>query len=219
MLVGGSAPIIASGPLPSSGAVIGAFAQYTDGSGKYVEARWTTSDARVIVVADSAFQAIGPGSATLTATAEGMTASETFTVDAGIAGNWSGNYVVDECLANSGSMQELICAQPTPGRQAGSMPVGMSLPISLLIAKSGDALTATARFGELSGTLTGTDRGLNLLTLTGVLTARTTTVTLTYWDGLVRKDVMEGFIGFDVFIAGLPGRAAVTAHFDTVNRR
>jgi hypothetical protein len=35
----------------------------------------------------------------------------------------------------------------------------------------------------------------------------------------VRADSMEGFIGFEVRIAGYPSWAAVTAHFDRVTRR
>ncbi len=219
MIAGAVAPITSSGPFPVTGGVLGAFAQYVDGSSKYVEARWTTSDANVIVVEESAFKAVGRGSATLTAAAEGMTASETFTVEPGIAGNWSGNYVVDNCQASSGTMQELICAPITPGRPAGTMPVGVSAPISLQISKSGTDLTAAAQFGELRGTLTGTDRGVNFLTLRGELSARTITVTLVHWDAQVRTDVMDGFIGFEVRIAGVPGLAALTAHFETLNRR
>ena len=219
MIVGAAAPITSSGPFPATGGVLGAFAQYMDGSGKYVEARWTTSDAGVIVVADGAFRAMGRGTATITAAAEGMTASETFTVEPGIAGNWSGNYIVDNCQANTGTMHELICAPLTPGRPAGSMPVGVTAPFSLQISKSGSDLTAAAQFGELRGTLTGTDRGLNFLTLKGDLSARTITVTLVHWDAQVKTDVMEGFIGFEVRIAGVTGMAGLTAHLDGVGRR
>lgn len=218
MLAGGTAQITTSGPLPSTGAVLGAFVEYTDGSGEYVDAAWTSSDPSVLVVSGSTMRAIGRGTATLTAAAKGHTASETFRVEPGIPGTWAGTYVVDQCAAGSASMHELICSA-LPGRQPGVLPVGAAAPISFQVRQTGTDLTATAAFGEIRGTLTGSDRGQNFLTLKGDLTFDRTTITVVYWDALVRTDVMEGFIGFEVRIAGIPSFAQVTGHFVDVTRR
>jgi hypothetical protein len=218
MLAGESAPITSSGPLTDTGPVLGAFAQYRDGSGKYVPATWTSSDANVIRVDGTSFMAIGRGTVTITASAEGRTARETFLVEPRSEGNWSGTFVVDRCLANSGSMAELICMSPDQGRAPGLFPIGAAPPLTLQIARAGTELTAVAQFGDLRGTLTGIDRGSNLFTLKGDLTANRTTIAVGYWDALVRTDAMEGFISFEVRVEGVPGLAVVDAHLDKVTR-
>jgi hypothetical protein len=113
----------------------------------------------------------------------------------------------------------LICQAPDQGRAPGVLPIGAAPPLHLQITKSGKDLTAVAQFGELRGTLTGTDRGSNFLTFKGDLTVNRTTITLVYWDARVRTDAMEGSIAFEVRIAGVPSFAAVTAHLDKVTRR
>lgn len=218
IIAGKTAHITTSGPLPATGAILGAFAEYTDGTGKYVEANWTSSDPTILVASSTSLQAMRRGTATLTATAEGHTASETFTVEPGIPGTWTGTYVVDQCSAGSGSLQELIC-NATPGRQQGTLKVGAVAPITFQITQSGTDLSATAAFGEVRGTLTGSDRGQNYLTLKGDLTFNATTISLVHWDANVRTDVMDAFIGFEVRVAGLPSHANVTGHFVDVMRR
>ena len=217
MTAGGTVDITSSGPFSSSTPVLGAFAQYSDGSGKYIEATWTTSDPNVVVVSDAVLRAIGRGTATLTATAQGQTASESFTVEPNVAGTWTGTYVIDTCDAGSGSMFEAVCG--TPGRARGMFPVGTALPVTFQLAKSGNNLTAVTAFGDLRGTITGTDRGANFVTLLGNLTGNRTTLTLVHWDSRAQIDLMEGFIGYEVRIDGVPNHAAVTAHFDNLTRR
>jgi hypothetical protein len=218
IIAGKTADITTSGPFPTTGATLGAFAEYTDGSGKYVEANWTSSDSTILVASSTTLRAMRRGTATLTATAEGHTASETFTVEPGIAGTWSGTYVVDQCAAGSGSLHELIC-NSTPGRQQGILRVGAVAPISFQITQSGPDLSATTALGDVRGTLTGIDRGQNYLTLKGDLAFNATTITFVFWDGNVKTDVMEAFIGFEVRVAGLPSHANVTGHFVDVTRR
>jgi hypothetical protein len=216
LIAGQTAEITTSGPMPSGGA-LGAYAQYTDGSGKYVEANWTTSDAAVMIVSNATMRAVGRGTATLTASFEGKTDSETFQVEPGIAGTWIGTYVVDTCAAGSAALQELICG--VAGRTPGVLPVGAAAPIGFQITQSGTDLTAVAAFGEFRGTLTGSDRNANFLTLRGDLTSNTSTLTLIHWDTRVRTDLMEGFIAFEWRIAGVSSFAQVTAHLGEVTRR
>lgn len=218
IIAGKSAEITTSGPFPTTGAALGAFAEYSDGTGQYVEATWTSSDPSVLTVSGTSLRALKRGTATLTAAAVGHTASETFTVEPGIAGSWAGTYIVDSCAAGSGSMDELIC-NAVPGRRQGVLKVGSVAPINFQITQTGTDLSATAAFGEIRGTLTGIDRGQNFLTLKGNLTVETTTLTVVYWDGRVKGDAMEAFIGFEVRIAGVPSHANVTGHFLDVTRR
>lgn len=217
MIVGDAVPITSSGPFPPSGLVLGAFAQYNDGSAKYVEASWTSSNAQVITVDNSTLTAVGRGTATITARADGMTATAEYAVEPNVAGTWSGTFVVDQCAAGSGSMQDLICAN-VPGHR-GVLPVGAAVPITFTIEKNGADLTARAASGDWRGVLSGTDRGQNFLTLKGDLTGNGVTVTMVNWDARVKTDLMEGFIGFEVRINGVPSNAAVTAHLDNVSRR
>ena len=217
MIAGDAARITSSGPFPPDAVVLGAFAQYTDGSGKYVPASWTSSNTQVIAIDSSTLTAVGRGTATITARAEGMTATAEYVVEPNVAGTWSGNLVVDQCNAGSGSMQELVCSN-TPGHR-GVLPVGASAPITFTIEKNGADLTARTASGDWRGVLSGTDRGQNFLTLRGDLTGNGATVTMVYWDTRVKTDLMEGFIGFEVRIGGVPSNAAVTAHLDNVTRR
>lgn len=216
ILAGGSVPLTSSGT--STGQFFGALARFTDGSSKYVEAVWTTSDANVLVVANASLRAINRGTVTLTAAAEGLVATETFVVEPGIAGTWAGSFVVTQCGAGGGSMQELIC-NATPGRAPGLMPVGASVPVSFVISQSGTALTAVAALGLVRGTLAGSDRGGNFLTLMGDLTVDRTTLTMIFWDSHVTVDAMEGVAGFQIRSAGIPSHAQVTGKFVGVTRR
>jgi hypothetical protein len=217
LIAGNAAQITSSGPFQPDTIVLGAFAQYSDGSSKYVPATWTSSNTQVIAIDSSTLTAVGRGTATITARAEGMTATAEYIVEPNVAGTWSGNFVVDQCAAGSGSMQELVCGD-TPGHR-GVLPAGTSAPITFTIEKNGADLTARAASGDWRGVLIGTDRGQNFLMLKGDLTGNRATVTIIYWDSRVKTDLMEGFLGFEVRIDGVPSNAAVTAHFDNVTRR
>ena len=196
---------------------LGAWATFSDGSSKYVDATWTSSDTNVIAFDGAMMKAIGRGSATVTARVGGMSDSETFTVAPNMAGTWSGSYVVDQCAAGSGSMQELIC-NADPARK-GVLPVGTVAPMTFVIDKNGNDLTATTALGEIRGTLRGTDLGSNYLFLKGDLTVNRTTITVVQWNARVVMDAMEGQLGFEVRIEGIPSHAIVIAHLDQVTRR
>lgn len=219
MIAGTTATITSEGPLPSSGAALGAFAQYDDGSGKYVEAAWSSSNAGVIEVANGTFTAVARGTAVITASFEALSATETFIVDPGIAGRWGGTYVVDNCQADTAAMYELICLAPSAGRQGGILPIGTPAPMAMQITASGPVLSAAAQFGEVRGTLTGTDRGQNLLTLKGDFTSKEMTISVVYWDAVVKQDAMEGYIAFELRVPGMQGFAGVTAHLAPLARQ
>jgi hypothetical protein len=217
MVPGGTMTITSSGAMPPTGA-LGAYAEFTDNSFRFVEAEWTSSDPAVLMVTNTAIRALARGTVTLTAATAGHTASETFTVNPGIAGTWAGDFLVDRCTAGSGAIDQLICSG-VPGREPGQWPVGASRPISFVITQAGTALTATAAFGAMRGTLTGTDRGANLLTLSGDLGADRTTIKLTHWDSQVTIDSMAGFVNFEVRVDGVPSYGIVSGRLANVTRR
>lgn len=219
MIVGTVVPITTSGPPPSDGLALGAFAQYSDGSGHFVEATWSSSDDGIALVRNGELVAINRGTAVLTASAEGLTASETFIVDPGIPGLWVGTYVVDSCQAGSGSVDALVCAAPTPGHAGGILRVGTVAPMALQITQHGKDLSATMQFGELRGTLTGVDAGANYLSLSGTLNASTSNAKIVVFNARVKQDVMEGVMGYELRITDLPSWAVVTAHFDSIARK
>src|SRR5690242_6932802 len=151
MIAGESAPITDSGPFPTDHVVVGAFAQYSDGTAHHVAASWTSSDTNVLTIDGTRVTAVSRGSATITARVEGMTATAVFTVEPTVAGTFSGNLVVDQCDAGSGSMKEVVCGN-TPGH-IGFLPPGASVPITMTIEKNGADLSATFASGDLRGTL------------------------------------------------------------------
>ena len=217
MIPGASLPITSSGTMPPGGA-LGAYAEFTDGSFQFVQAEWTSSDPAVLVVTNATLRALARGTVTLTATSAGHTTSETFKVNPGIPGTWAGSVVVDACVAGSGTLEQMICSA-IPGREPGMWPVASSTPVSFVITESGTALTATAAFGAVRGTLTGSNRGGNLLTLLGELKADRTTVKLVHWDSRVDIDLMTGFVTFEVRVDGFPSYAQVSGRFVNVTRR
>lgn len=198
--------------------MVGALAQYFDGSRRFVAANWTSSDPQVLTIDGDALVPRSRGTATLTAVAEGFTASAMFTVEPNMAGTWAGTYIVDRCEAGSGTMLDLIC-NDTPGRDPGILPVGKAAPMTLQIQRNGNDLVANAQFGELRGVLNGTDRGQNLMTLKGDLTVNRTRLTFVHWDTRARTDLMDGFLGFEIRIEGVSSHALISAHLDNVTRR
>lgn len=213
LIAGMTQPIVTSGNTLG----VGAWAQYSDGSSKYVEANWTSSDTGVIAFDGSSMQAVGRGTATVTAQAEGMSGTETFTVDPNMAGAWGGNLVVDQCSAGSGSMMELVCSAD-PARR-GVLPVGTAAPVAFQIQKNGTDLVATTALGNSRGTLQGSDAGGNFFWLLGDLTASNTRITVVQWHAQVTKDAMDGQVGFEVRVDNVPSHAVVVAHLDQVKRR
>jgi len=215
--VGGSAPIVTSGGPPANGAALGAFARFNNGTGRYVEATWTSSDESVITVVGTTLVARGRGTATLTATFEGRSDTETFVAEGGIAGRWAGSYVVEQCSADSGSMSEVLCG--APGRAPGVAAVGATLPFSMDISENGTDLTAAVSFGNIRGTLSGRNRGGGFFFLQGIVEGAGGAINIVHWDTRVVRDSMEGFIGYQVRISGLPGTGGVGAKLTTMTRQ
>jgi hypothetical protein len=219
LMVGSSARIVTDGGLPPNGTLLGAFAQYTDGSGRYVEATWTSSDDSIITIEGTQLVARARGTVTLTATFNGKSDTESFTSEGGIAGRWRGTYVVEQCGGSSGSMQEVLCNPAGNSRPVGIAAVGKTLPFSLEISENQTDLTAIVSFGSIQGTLTGKNRGAGLFFLQGAIEAAGGAVNIIHWDTRVTRDSMEGFIGYQLRIPGLPGIGAVAAKLVDMTRQ
>lgn len=215
--VGGSVPIVTSGGLPATGAVLGAYARFTGGGAQYVDATWTSSDDSIIAIVGGTLVGRGRGTVTLTATFGGRSDTETFVGEGGIAGRWEGTYLVEQCSANSGSLSEILCG--APGRAPGRAAIGTTLPFALDIAEHDTNLTATVILGPSRGTLTGTHRGAGFLTLQGAVDGSGAAINVIHWDTRVVRDTMEGFIGYEIRIANLPGQGAVGAKLTGVTRQ
>ena len=219
ILVGGTAPIATSGGLPSTGVALGAFAEYSNGPGHYVEATWTSSDSSVLMVSGNVLTAIKRGTATLTATFQGQSDTEEFVVDGGIAGRWAGSYVVERCSGNTGSMQEVLCGHAPTGR-TGIAQVGATLPFSMeLVEISATELTGTVSFGNIRGTLPGVNRGAGFFYLQGEIAGAGGVINIAHWDTRVLRDAMEGFVTYQVKIDGLPGIGTVAVKLTGMTRR
>ena len=219
LMVGSSAPIVTEGGLPPTGTPLGAFAQYSNGSGRYVEATWTSSDDNIIAIEGAQLVARARGTVTVTATFAGKSDTESFTSEGGIAGRWRGTYVVEQCVGNSGSVQEILCNPPGNQRPAGIAAVGNTLPFSLEISGNETDLTAIVSFGTIRGTLTGKNRGSGFFFLQGTIEATGGAINIIHWDTRVTRDSMEGFIGYQVRIPDLPGFGTVGAKLVEMTRQ
>jgi hypothetical protein len=220
MLVGDRAPLMTSGTLPGNSVPLGAFAEFDNGEGRYVEASWTSSDDSVIAVIDHALVARAPGSATLTARFEGQADNEAFTVGAGIFGRWSGTYVVEQCVANSGSMQDVLCRQAAPPARTGLAALGATLPFAVEItAVSGDDISGRVFFGMLTATFAGKNHGGGFFSLTGAAAGQGGTINLIDWHTRVVDDGMAGLVAYDVKLDGVAGIGGVAARLASVTRQ
>jgi len=209
MMIGGSAAIVTSGSLPTNTVVLGAFAEYSNGTGRYVEATWTSSNPAVVAVANGGLNAVGRGTATVTATFEGRSAEVPFEVIGGIAGTWTGTYLVEQCGASSGSLSEVLCTPPNTARQPGLAHVGATLPITMELTVSGSEVTGVVSFGTIRGTLMGQDRGTGFFFLTGVIEATGATLNIAHWDTRVQRDELAGFINYQLRLPNFPGTGGV----------
>lgn len=219
LLVGSSAPIATSGGMPAAGAALGAFAQYSDGAGRYVEATWTSSDDAIMTVDGGRLVARSRGTVTLTATYEGKSDTETFTAEGGIAGRWQGSYVVEQCSGGTGSMQEVLCNPPGNSRPVGHAAVGNVLPFSLEISENGDDLTGAVSFGAMRGVLTGKNRGGGFFYLQGAIEAGGGALNIVHWDTRVVRDSMEGYIAYQIRLPNVNGIGGVAAKLADMTRR
>ena len=215
--VGGSVQIVTSGDLASNAGGVGAFLEYSDRTGRYVDATWRSTDDGIIAIEGLTLVGRGRGAATVTATFEGWTDTETFLVEGGIPGRWSGSYLVEQCAASSGSMAEIVCG--VPGRTPGLAGIGTLLPIEMDINEQGGEVTAALSLNQLHGTLSGRNRGAGFFTLLGGIDTPQLRITFYHWDALVERDAMFGFIGYEVRINGLPGLAQVAAKLTNVARQ
>jgi hypothetical protein len=222
VVVGGTAPIVTSGGLPSNAVALGAFAEYDRAPGRYVEATWTSSDSSVLTVANNTMTALKRGSVTLTATFGGRSDTEEFVVEGGIGGRWAGSAVVEQCAAGSGSMQDLLC-RPATGGRSGMAPVGATLPFSMEITENGTELSGTVTFGfttgSMSGTLRGLDRGGGFFYLLGTIDTGGGSITLVRWDTRVVRDAMEGTVAYEVRLSGVPSHGAVGTRLANMTRQ
>lgn len=219
LMVGSSAPIATDGGMPTNFTPLGAFAQFSNGSGRYVQATWTSSDDSILAVEGAQLVARARGTVTLTATFEGKSDTESFTSEGGIAGRWRGSYVVEQCAGSSGSVQEVLCNPAGNSRPVGIAAVGNTLPFSLEISETETDLTAIVSFGNIRGTLTGKNRGAGLFFLQGAIEAAGGAINIIHWDTRVTRDSMEGFIGYQVRMPNLPGIGAVGAKLVEMTRQ
>jgi hypothetical protein len=219
ILVGGTAPMTTSGGLPGSGVALGAFAEYNNGQGRYVEAVWTSSDDSILAVVDQTLVARKRGTATLTATFGGQSDTEDFVVDGGFVGRWSGSYVVEQCTGSTGSMQDVLCRAPS-GSRSGIMPVGATFPFALEITETGgDDISGRVLFGTVTGVLAGKNRGGGYYYLMGDISGQGGTISIIQWNTRAANDLMEGVIAFQVKLDGVSGTGAVGVRLKEMRRQ
>ena len=123
----------------------------------------------------------------------------------GIAGSWAGTYVVEQCGGSTGSITTCCARRRIPRDAAGIAHVGATLPIAMELTVNGADVTGVVTFGSIRGTLTGMDRGAGYFLLQGMIEGAAGALNITHWDAPVQRDEMQGFIAYQVRLAGVPG--------------
>jgi hypothetical protein len=116
-------------------------------------------------------------------------------------------------------MAEVLCTPPNTGRPAGIAHRGANLAIALELSVSGDDVTGVVSFGNIRGTLRGKDRGAGFFYLQGTIENASGSINISHWDTRVERDRIEGFVNYQLRIAGLPGIGNVGTKFTSVTRR
>ena len=152
----------------------------SDGSTQTVTAVWTSSSPDVAsVAANGDVSGINNGTATITATYQGRSASRPVRVVSNFGGNWSGTYRIAKCDQSAAFA----------GWCAGIGGTGAVLPVALALTQSGagrDQMTGTIALGSITGNTSGNvtqDGRLNLGgTFTNAISGTVFVVTIGGWD-------------------------------------
>jgi hypothetical protein len=218
LLIGGAVAVTTSG-VPSSGAPLGAFAEYSNGQGRYVDAIWRSSDDNIVAVVDSMLVGRKVGKATLSATFEGHTDTEDFNVEPGFFGRWSGAYVIEQCEGSTGSMQDVLCRTPG-GARSGIAHVGATFPFAAEMPETtSEDITGRVSLGAISGVLAGKNRGGGQFDLLGDITAPGGSISMVEWNTLALRDAMDGVFAYRIRMDGVAGTGAVRARLVNVTRQ
>lgn len=133
------------------------------------------------------------------------------------AGVWSGQYIIDSC-SGQGSLEDLFCSRPSGSRPGGVYPPGTRLPITFDLSQNGTSVSGLVSWGQVRGTLIGTVRANDLLTMNGTATGGPYTMNVTYWDTQAIGNELVGFISFDTRFTGINGFASVATRLTGVRR-
>lgn len=141
------------------------------------------------------------------------TVSTSGSATASVAGNWSGQYVVERC-DGTGSNQDYFCSA-----QRGAFPPGSSLPISLSLTQNGNSVTGAILLGQVSGVVSGAVSASGTLLLQGSASAGTLSLTLSSWNTTASGSSMTGTFSYNAGLSGIPGTAVIVSRLSGVTRR
>lgn len=140
------------------------------------------------------------------------------------AGRWSGNYIVEQCSATSGSMGDVLCSAPHGSSSGGIFQIGVARPIVVELAQNGSSVDGTVSLGSVRGSVRGSVSANQSLLLSGTLTASDATVGLTItsviasWDSFINGAVHDGNFAFNIKTNVYPGDGVVRARLSNVRR-
>ena len=215
--VGETAEVVTSGGLRST-AVVGAFAEFNNGSSGYVDATWSSSDDSIVAVVNNVLVPRKQGIATLTASFDGRVDTEQFLVDGAFFGRWSGTYVVEQCDADQRAMFELLCRGS--GGRAALAPIGAVVPLELEVTEAGgDDIRGRVSVGLASGVLSGKNRGGGYFQLDGEISTAGYVIRIVEWTVGAANDQMAGVLSFEVKVDGVSGTGGVGARLANMTRQ
>jgi hypothetical protein len=186
----------------------------SNGSSQAATATWATDNAGVVSVTNAgAATGLTQGAATLSASAQGVSATRAVTVWQDYQGTWIGSYRVRACTERGGFVG-LVCRS--------TFPVGTLLPVRVILAQTGASASGTVELGEIVSTLSGaifssrrfvgagsgsfSEDGFTFNTSIGTFDALSTATTLT------------GSLVITMTVTGLAGNIYLEADFSGVTR-
>ena len=152
----------------------------SDGSTQTVTPAWSSTNPEVAsVAANGDVSGISNGTATITATYQGRSASRPVRIVANFGGNWTGSYRITKCDQSAAFA----------GWCVGIGGVGATLPVSLALTQGGagrDQITGAIALGSITGNTSGnvTQDGRLILggTFTNAISGTVFVVTIGGWD-------------------------------------
>ena len=194
-----------------------ATAMMSSGPAQPVQPAWKSDNVTVLAIDGNGLaRGMANGTATITATHEGVSETRRLRVITEYQGTWSGDYVVRTCEATGDIRTSDFC------HEGDGFSPGDQLAMSLALTQDRDQVTGQFALGSVTGTMRGTINDTGQLSATAALTLTVDGIVATFnvpaFTARAEGDRLTGMFSVDVTIAGASGHGHLDAELRSVAR-